>query len=191
MAPANTASAVRRHRWTRAGYDRVIEVGGFDPEARIELLDGEIWEMTPRGSQHAAACAKVMQALQGVFGDACYVRVQCPIALDDVSEPEPDVAVVRGTPDDHFDAHPPEALLVVEVSASSLSFDRSLKQAAYARNGIPEYWIVDLTAERLEIYREPVDTNYASTTVLERADVVTPLHASDATIRVADLLRKR
>jgi|APSaa5957512622_1039677.scaffolds.fasta_scaffold38870_2 Uma2 family endonuclease len=191
MAPSTTAPEVRRYRWTRADYDRVIETGGFGPEDKIELLDGELWEMTPQGSAHSAVCGKVMYALQKAFGEAFFVRVQFPIALDDVSEPEPDVAVVRGAPDDHFDGHPTEALLLVEVSLSSLSFDRGRKLAAYARNGIPEYWVVDLNTEKLEVYREPKGTLYLSATVLNRGDTITPLHAPDAKVRVADLLRQR
>ncbi len=188
MAPSTTAPEVRRYRWTRADYDRVIETGGFGPEDKIELLDGELWEMTPQGSAHSAVCGKVMYALQKAFGEAFFVRVQFPIALDDVSEPEPDVAVVRGTPDDHFDEHPSEALLVVEVSASSLSFDRGRKLAAYARNGIPEYWLVDINAIKLEVYRGPKGTQYASVSVLERGDVLSPLHAPHTAVAVSDLL---
>ncbi len=124
MAPANTASSVRRRRWTRGDYDRVIEVGGFGPEDRLEMLDGELWEMTPESGLHAAVCDKTMVALQRVFGETALVRPGHPMALDDVSEPEPDLAVVQGTPDDQFAGHPSEALLVVEVSLSSLAYDR-------------------------------------------------------------------
>ena len=181
-------SAVRRHRWTRADYDRLIDAGGFGPEDRIELLDGELWEMTPQGSRHSGVCGMVMYALQKSFGEEYFVRVQFPIALDDVSEPEPDVAVVRGGPREHLAQHPSEALLVVEVSESSLSFDRGRKLVAYARNGIPEYWLVDLIAQKMEVYREPSGTQFTSMSILARGDMISPLHAPDSSIDVADLM---
>lgn len=181
-------SAVRRRRWTRADFDRVVDAGGFGPEDRIELLDGELWEVTPQGSLHATACGLVMQVLQKAFGQGSYVRVQFPVALDDVSEPEPDIAVVAGKPRDHAAEHPRTALLVVEISESSLSFDRGRKLTAYARNEIPEYWIVDLKSSRVEIHRDPAGPRYASKTILSPGETVTPLHAPDAMIAIADLL---
>ena len=123
-----------RHRWTRAEYDRVVESGGLGPEDRIELLDGELWDVSPQGSLHSGVCGMAMYALQKAFGDGHFVRVQFPIALDDVSEPEPDIAVVSGRPRDHLDEHPSAPLLLVEVSLTSLSFDRGRKLTAYARN---------------------------------------------------------
>ena len=183
-----SSSAVRRHRWTRAGYDRIVDAGGFGPEDRIELLDGEIWEVSPRGSRHAAVCGIVTEAVQAAFGADHHVRGQFPVALDDVSEPEPDLAVVAGAPRDYLSAHPATALLLVEVSESSLTFDRGRKLVAYARNGIPEYWLVDLAAEKLEVYRDPSGTSYVSKAVLGRGDTVAPLHAAGSPIAVADLL---
>ena len=165
----------------------MVDAGGFGPEDRIELLDGEIWEMTPQHSPHATAYALTGDALRLAFPDA-YVRYQLPFALDDVSEPEPDLAVVSGAVRDYTDRHPTEALLIVEVSDSSLRYDRTRKLAAYARNGVPEYWILDLQASCLEVYREPSGTSYASTSVLVAGDTVTPQHAPDAEIAVADLL---
>ena len=188
MAPA--ATTVRRYRWTRADYDRVIEVGGFEPEDRIELLDGELWEMTPEGSRHAVACNKVMHALQHAFMEGSFVSVGHLLALDNVSAPEPDIAVVPGTPDDHVEQHPSEALLVVGVSFSSLAFDRGRKLAAYARNGIPEYWLVDLIGQKLKVYCEPSGAQFMSTSILARGDTISPLHAPHSSIDVEDLLPK-
>jgi Uma2 family endonuclease len=188
MEPATASPSVRPYRWTRAQYDRVIDVGGFGPEDRIELLDGELWAMTPPGTRHAAITGHVRERLRDVFGKEFHVRDQAPIALDDVSEPQPDLAVVPGKPLDYLEEHPAVPLLIVEVSKSSLSFDRGRKLAAYARNGIPEYWIVDLTANTLEEYRDPEGDRYDSKRVLRGGDTVTPLHAPNATIPVADLL---
>ncbi len=181
-------SAVRRRRWTRVDYDRVIGAGGFGPEDRIELLDGELWEMTPQGSRHAATVGLANRAVQVAFGDECFVRGQSPIALDEVSEPEPDIAVVAGSPRDHADEHPGEALLVIEVSDSSLSYDRGRKLAAYARNGVPEYWIVNITAETIEVHRDPKGDAYGTVSVLRKGDTVIPLNAPDARVAVSDIL---
>ena len=181
-------TAVRRRRWTRAEYDQVIETGGFGPEDRIEVLDGELWEMTPQEARHATVCAQVGDVLRTAFGDGFSIRGQSPIALDDVSEPEPDVAVIRGSQFDYLGDHPAVPLLIVEVSASSLSFDRGRKLAAYARNGIAEYWIVNLTAATLEVHRAPTGGAFASVAMLHKGETVTPLHASDAPIPVADIL---
>ena len=116
------------------------------------------------------------------------MRGQFPFALDEHSEPEPDIAVVPGGPFDYLDDHPTSALLVVEVSETSLSHDRGRKLAAYARNDVPEYWLFDLTARRLEVYRQPAGETYASRQVLTRSEAVTPLHAPDALIPIAELL---
>ena len=180
--------AVRRRRWTRLDYEHVVECGGFGPQDRIALLDGELWEVSPQGSRHAAVYVIVTGAVQEAFGTGYHVRGQCPVALDDASEPEPDLAVVPGAPRDYLSAHPPPAVLLVEVSESSLSFDRGRKLVAYARNGIPEYWLVDLNADKLEVYRNPSGTGYASKAILGRGDTVVPLHAPDSVVTVADLL---
>jgi Uma2 family endonuclease len=164
---------VRRHRWTRREYEQLADVGVFGPEDRIELLDGEIWEMSP---------------LRCAFAGIGHVRHAGPFALDDVSEPEPDVAVVAGRIRDYAEAHPRQALLLVEVSQSSLAFDRDRKRPAYARNGVPEFWILDLTMRRLEVYRDPRGETYGRVEILQAGDTATPLHAPDATIRVDDLL---
>ena len=181
------SSAVRRRRWTRVEYDRMVDSGGFGPEDRAELLDGEIWEMTPQGSQHATAFELVAKALQSGFPND-YVRHQLPFALDVVSEPEPDIAVVPGSIRDYADRHPDQALLIVEISESSLSHDRGRKMTAYARNGVPEYWLLDLKAARLEVCRDPAGDSYTSRTFLAPGDKISPLRAPESVIDVADLL---
>jgi Uma2 family endonuclease len=179
---------VRRHRWTRREYEQLADVGVFGPEDRIELLDGEIWEMSPQGSHHEVAFELTAAALRCAFAGIGHVRHAGPFALDDVSEPEPDVAVVAGRIRDYAEAHPRQALLLVEVSQSSLAFDRDRKRPAYARNGVPEFWILDLTMRRLEVYRDPRGETYGRVEILQAGDTATPLHAPDATIRVDDLL---
>jgi len=182
-------------RMPRARYDRLIEAGIFGPEDRIELLDGLLVAREPQGGRHAAVVALVRAALEKAFGRSYYVREEKPIALDERSEPEPDVVVVPGRPRDYLDAHPSRPVLVVEVADTSLALDRLRKGRLYARAGIADYWIVNLIDEVLEVYREPVrpplgrgDWKYDSVRLLRRNAVLTPLAAPRARIRVADLL---
>jgi Uma2 family endonuclease len=166
----------------------MIAAGVFDPRARVELIDGEIVNMVPQGSLHATALQLAEEQLRAVFAATHAVRVQMPLALDDASEPEPDLAVVVGGPRDYRDAHPSSAVLVVEVADTTLVFDREQKQRLYARAGIEEYWIVNLTARQLEVRRDPRGESYASSATLQTGDSVAPLAAPDRRIAVSDLL---
>ena len=180
-------SAIRPRSWTRSEYEHMVEAGIFGPEDRIELLDGEILEVSPQGSRHAVGNRLAEEGLRKVSPSGFDVRGQLPIALDDISEPEPDIAVVRGGPRDYLDQHPAEPVLLVEVSESSLPHDRLRKLRAYARNSVPEYWIVNLREERVEVHRDPVDEAYTSMQILSDGDHIQPLYAGQP-IPVADLL---
>jgi Uma2 family endonuclease len=179
---------VRRHQWTRESFDRMVEAGGFDEDDRIELLDGELWDLSPPGSRHTTGTRLVEEALRSAFRSGYEVRSENPLALDDTSQPQPDVMVVPGSIRDYTYTHPSQALLLVEVSDSTLSHDRGRKPAAYCRNGVPEYWALDLQAARLEVYRDPSGMSSQSKSVLATQDMVSPLHAPDCVIAVADLL---
>lgn len=179
---------VRKHLWSRSAFERMVEVGGFEEDDRIELLDGEIWEMSPPGSRHTTCVLLIEQALRSAPGTGFHVRGEQPFALDDSSQPQPDIAVVRGAIRDYSDRHPGEALLLVEVSDTTLSHDRGRKLAVYARSGLSEYWILDLNTLGFEVYRDPSGTEYKSKAVLSVRDTVAPLFAPDAAIAVADLL---
>lgn len=185
LAPAARAET---YRWSREVYDRAVEAGVFGPEDRIELLGGELLTMTPQGSRHAAVATRVGAELARAFGGRGHVRTQMPLAADDDSEPEPDLAVVPGDALDYLDAHPSTALIVVEVADDSLRRDRSVKRRLYARCGIPEYWIVSLPEARLEVYRRPAGGVYRDAAVLRAGDTVAPLAAPAAAIPVGDLL---
>ena len=189
------ASRVPAKRWSRREYDRLIEVGFFRPEDRIELIGGALVVAEPKGSAHATAVGLVEDALRAAFGTGWVVRGQDPIATDVESEPEPDVAVVPGTRRDYRHAHPARPVLVVEVAESSLAFDRKQKGSLYARAGIADYWILNLAKRVLEVYREPVPFRsarfgwrYASVQILRSEASATPLAAPGAHIPVADLL---
>jgi Uma2 family endonuclease len=175
-------------RWTRDEYYRMADSGILRPDDRVELIDGEILTMAPQKSPHATAMQLAHDALREAFGDGFSVRPQLPLALDETNEPEPDLAVVTGSPRDYVEGHPSTALLVVEVAETSLAFDRGVKKALYARFGIPEYWIVDLLAHRLEVYRSPQDDGYRDQRVLTEADSIAPLARGESAIAVADLL---
>ena len=190
---AANPSHVRTPRLTRLEYEALVERGVLDEDDRIELLDGRLVFREPQGSRHAAACLRIRIALDRAFGRGYHVRPQFPIALDDASEPEPDVAVVRGRIEDYLDAHPTSPVLVVEVADSSLARDRHRKARLYARAGVADYWIANLPARVLEIYRDPERTvagrwRYATVRVLKPGAVVSPLAAPRARLRVADLL---
>lgn len=189
------APALPLWRMTRARYERLVDAGIFGPDDRVELLDGLLVAREPQGSRHAVIVGLVREALEHAFGRGYHVREEKPVALDDLSEPEPDLVVVPGRLRDYWDAHPTRPVLVVEVAESSLSLDRLRKGMLYARAGIADYWIVNVVDEVLEVYREPVHAppargafKYASVRVLKRNAVVTPLAAPRARIRVAALL---
>ena len=133
----------------------MVEAGVLAPGERAELIDGEVLAMTPQGSLHATAVLLVEEALRAAFAAGYVIRVQMPLALDSSSEPEPDVAVVRGSPRDYRDAHPTSALLVVEVADTTLGYDRDQKGSLYARAGVAEYWIVKALDRQVEVCRDP------------------------------------
>ena len=155
---------VPRHRLTVRDYYRLAEVGILGADERVELLEGQLVDMSPIGPRHALVSGALTELLvQAVAGHA-HVRVQLPIALDNHSEPEPDFALVRrpwdGYPHAHPNAH--DVLLLIEVSDSSLDYDRGAKRELYARAGIREFWIVDLTSNSVLVHRAPKDGVYAS-----------------------------
>ena len=182
--------AVQTYRWRREAFEKLAEVGLIDPDARLELIDGEILQkMSPQSSQHATAVLLVAEALRSAFSPSDYtIRVQLPLALDPYSEPEPDIAVVEGAPRRYREAHPSTAVLVVEVADASLAFDRTRKATLYARAGIPDYWIVNLIDHVLEVYRQPRHDTYQERRILDPKDRIRPLAQPNAEILVAELL---
>ncbi len=179
---------ISHYRLSRVEYDRAVEAGAFELDARLELIDGELSTMTPEGVSHTTGMNLAADRLRRVFDSGFHVRVQNPLAVDDYSEPEPDVAVVRGAIRDYDKGHPTSAVLVVEVSNESLRYDRTVKQHLYARCGIPEYWILALPEARLEVYRDPAEDGYRSVTNHRAGDTVAPLAHPDVRILVDDLL---
>ncbi len=141
-------------RWTRAEYDRLVDCGVLDGEP-VELIGGHLIVSEPQGSYHASRIGATGDVLRAALPPGWLVRVQMPVALDDESEPEPDLALVRGAWADYDADHPARPALVIEVAESSLAFDREDKGSLYARGGVRDYWIVNLVDGVLEVYRDP------------------------------------
>jgi Uma2 family endonuclease len=188
-------SSVPTRKWTRTEYDRLVEAEILGPEDRIELLGGHMIVKEPQYSPHATSIRLVQRVLTTTFGSGWDVRAQMPVALDEESEPEPDVSVVPGDPRDYRDAHPERPALIVEVALSRLRFDREHKGSLYARGGIADYWIVNIPDRSVEIYREPLPDGtapfgwrYGRSITLGPEQRVSPLAAPDAAVLVADLL---
>ncbi len=177
------------HRWTRRQYDQMIEAGILNEDDRVELIDGEIIEMSPQQSPHATGVTLVADELRLAYSRDYTVRTQLPLALDPDSEPEPDVAVVVGKPRDYLKAHPTTAILVVKVADTSLSKDRTEKVQLYARHGIPEYWIQNVVDDCLEVYRDhdPAGETNQTKLTLHRGDTITPPQDAKP-IAVTDML---
>jgi Uma2 family endonuclease len=187
---------MRTRQWKRLEYERLIEAGFFQPGDKVELIGGQLMVAEPQGSRHAATVALVADALRAAFGSGWYVMVQVPVALDDESEPEPDVSVVPGTPREYWDAHPSRPVLVVEVADSSVALDREYKASLYARAGVPDCWILSIEEGIVEIHRQPVSSpdarygwRYADVQHLGRGATITPVALPTASVPVADLLR--
>lgn len=185
-------------RWTRVEYQRAGELGLFGPQERVELIRGKVFQKVTQRPPHATSISKTVRALERLFGFDFVVRGQSPLALADDSEPEPDAAVVRGGPDDYADEHPraPDALLVIEVSDTTLGYDLGAKAVLYAEAGITDYWVLNLPRRQLEVRRDPLPpspggrsaSGYRTVTIYLETDVIAPLFAPDRPVRVADLL---
>jgi Uma2 family endonuclease len=190
--PIIKQTRLKGRRWTLKEYYRLGDLGFFRDQ-RVELLDGKICEMPPLNHPHVAAVDLTRQVLEKVFGQTHWVRTQSPLHIGN-SAPQPDVAVVPGGPR-NYTAHPTSALLVVEVSDTTLHIDR-WKANLYAASGSLDYWILDLVHRRLEVRREPVADpqvkrfghRYFSTDVYAADQAVSPLALPSASVRVADLL---
>lgn len=189
-APAETLS--RLHRLTVADYHRMGQAGVLAPGARTELIEGAITDMPPIGSTHAGALKRLVAAFSGVLRGRAVLSVQDPVVLGDLSEPQPDLALLRPREDFYAGRHPgPEdILLLVEVADTTAAFDRHTKLPLYARHGIPEAWLVDLPAGVLEIHREPGEEGYTRVERLGPDDLpAVPVPGiPDATVDLAGLL---
>ena len=180
-----------RHRWTVAEYHRMGEVGLLNEDSRVELIDGEIVEMAPIGSSHGGNVNRFIRLFSKIVGDKAIVSAQNPVVLGGYSEPEPDIALLRWRADDYVQSHPhPEdVLLLIEVSDSTLRYDRDVKIPLYAKNGIPEVWLLDIPNRQLEIYREPTNGEYQQRDCRQTGKIA-PILCPDAVIDLAEVFLK-
>ncbi len=190
--PEADQAYLRPRRWTRAEYYRLGEAGFFDG-LRVELLDGEIWTLPPQETPHFSAIRRATASLAEAFGPGFEIREQAPLALDDGTEPEPDVVVVAGSSRDYEDHHPAptEVHLLIEVSDATLRKDRGEKAEDYARAGIADYWIINLVHRQLEVFRDPLvrpdDAFYRSSQILLPGQSMAPLSVPEREVEVAEL----
>ena len=178
------------HRFSVDDYYRLADVGILAPEARVELLNGRIYDMLPIGPFHSSVETRLQTLLIRMGGERWIVRTQNPIRLDDGSEPVPDLALVKPSADFYARRHPrpPDVFLLIEVAQRSLQFDRKQKLAAYAKAGIPEYWIVNLHARAVETHRVPLPIGeYGESIRCRGGDLVAPAAFPDVRIEVAAL----
>ena len=178
-------------RFTVEEYERMAEVGILGEDERIELIRGEIVEMSPIGIRHAACVRRTDRACHQQLGDSVHIHVQNPILLPDDGEPQPDLVLVRPTHDERTLPTPADVFLVVEVAESSLEYDRSVKLPLYAAASIPEAWLFNLIANRIERHTDPEPSGYRTVAFAEAGQQLTSTALPDLTFDAAELLGLR
>jgi len=172
-----------RHLITVDAFHRMGETGILGPADRVELIDGEIIDMSPIGALHAAIVDLLARHFARRTGESVFIRCQNPLRLDDVNEPEPDLVILRPRADFYATAHPgpADAMLVIEVADTSLAYDLGVKVPLYARHGIPEVWVIDAATRRTRVFRQPVGNGYTHEASVEPHDPLScPGVADDA-----------
>lgn len=182
--------AVARHRFSVDDFDRMVVAGVLPEDDRLELIDGDIVEMPPIGSQHAGCVNRLSRLLADASGRRWILAVQNPVRLSRGTQPQPDLAVLRPREDFYGESHPTagDVLLLVEVADTSGAFDRGCKLALYARAGVPEVWVVDVSVGRIEAYSEPSDQGYRLQRVRARGDEVQAGSVPGLTLSVTEIL---
>lgn len=184
------AVAFQKRLFSSDEYHSMLEAGILSEDDRVELIEGEVLRIAAIGSRHAACVKRVNGLFSRAFRGRALVGVQDPVHLGDLSEPEPDLSVLRLRDDFYAQAHPTPAdiLLLVEVADASVEYDRTVKLPLYARSAIPEVWLVDLPQSRLEVYREPTGGAYARVQALRAGDRLAPEAFPEVVFEVARLL---
>jgi Uma2 family endonuclease len=184
------AVQLARRLFTVEEFHRMGKAGVFSEDDRVELLEGEIVQMTPIGSRHAACVDRLNRLFSQRVGERAIVRVQNPVRLDEQSEPQPDLALLKPRPDFYAQANPVPAdvLLLIEVAETSADMDREAKLPLYARSGVFEVWLVDLSAERVEVHRKPAPHGYQERRTVARGQHLAPQALSDLVLSVDAVL---
>nr|WP_290223664.1 Uma2 family endonuclease [Trichocoleus desertorum] len=179
-----------RRQFTVTQYHQMVEAGILAEDDRVELIEGEIIEMSPIGRRHAACVNRLVRLFSERLGDRVIVAAQNPVELSDRSEPQPDVALLQPRPDFYEAGHPQpqDILLLVEVADTTVEFDREIKIPLYAKSGVREVWLVDLNQNAIAVYREPSLSGYAQVQQLQRGQMLTVQAITDVSLAVEKLL---
>ena len=184
------AVQIARHLFDVTEYHRLGDAGIFSEDDRVELINGEVVEMSPIGSPHAATVSRLEALLHETIGRVVQIRIQNPVLLDDYSEPEPDIALVRPRGDYYAIGHPRpgDVLLVMEVADSSVEYDRLVKMPLYARAGVPEAWLIDLNRDLIVIQHDPANGDYRSHREFRRGETIRSDSVTNLALSVDDIL---
>lgn len=181
---------LERRLWTVEEYHEMVEAGILQEDDRLELMEGEVITMSPVGVRHIACVNRLNDLLTAHFRGRAVVSVQNPVRLDDLSEPQPDVILMEYRDDFYASrAATAEDVLLIEVSDSPLAYNRQIKRPLYAKSGIPEYWIVNLIDNTIEVHREPQGDGYRERFVVDSQQMITAVAFPDVTFQVEDLIR--
>jgi Uma2 family endonuclease len=177
-------------RFNVTEYYKMAKAGILKPDDRVELIEGEIIKMSAIGSPHAACVSRLVRLLSKAIGDTAILSPQNPVRLDDFSEPVPDIALLKPLDDYYAARHPTpiDALLVIEVADSSLLKDRNVKVPLYARAGISEVWLVNLSKETIEVYSEALNGKYRKCRKFKRGEVVKSSTVKGLALKVNEIL---
>lgn len=190
QTPSPLVTAPTRRRITVAEFERMIAANVWPEDERLELIEGELIIMSPINARHAANVKRLAELLRDRLGKRALIGVQDPIVLDDDSEPEPDISVVRRQPDYYANAHPAasDTFLVIEVSDTTLDYDRETKARLYARAGIPELWVRDVNGERLIVFRNLENSEYTRIESLKAGATLALVVFPDVVLSVDEIL---
>jgi Uma2 family endonuclease len=184
------ATPLRTRSFTVDEFYRMARAGVFHEDDRLELIDGQIVEMTPIGPEHAGCVKELARLLYRAAGDSVVLGVQDPVVLGPIQAPQPDIAVLRARPEGYRARHPqpPDVLLVIEVADTSVEYDRTIKFPRYARAGIPEAWLVNLPDDTIEVHKGPVGDAYTEVTTLTRGTTLMPIALPGVELKVDEIL---
>ena len=179
-----------RRLFTVEDYYRMVDAGILGARDRVELIEGEVLAMSPIGSPHAAAVDRAARATIMTLGPKAIVRIQNPVRLNEYSEPEPDISLLRPRDDFYAKGHPlpNDVLLIIEIADSSLEYDLKVKAPLYAASGIVEYWVADLIHDCVVVHTNIIDREYAPVHEFRRGEAISPQLLPGCSINVADLL---
>jgi Uma2 family endonuclease len=181
---------IQKHYFSVDDFYRMADAGVFSPDARVELIEGEVIEMSPIGNRHAGCVNRLGMLLSRQVSDFAIVAVQNPVRLNDFSEPQPDIALLKPRADFYSSAHPTPAdvLLIIEVADTTVAYDRNVKLSLYARAGIPETWLMVLPKDLIEVHSQPVNGKYQKVQRLKRGKMLVSPTVDGLSFKVDDLL---